>query len=156
MRSLKEYVDAMPESQKAIYYASADTVKHAMALPQCEEVRSRGYEILYLDHPIDETVLQQLRMYEGKGFVNILTEDLGFQTDEEKKAAEEKVVENKELLDFIRDSIGDEKQAGNAFEQARFVGMLPDLDRRLHARDGKILPQRPERGDAQAARRPRA
>ena len=70
---------------------------------------SRGYEILYLDHPIDETVLQQLRMYEGKGFVNILTEDLGFQTDEEKKAAEEKVVENKELLDFIRDSIGDEK-----------------------------------------------
>ena len=30
-------------------------------------------------------------------------------TDEEKKAAEEKVVENKELLDFIRDSIGDEK-----------------------------------------------
>ena len=109
MRSLKEYVDAMPESQKAIYYASADTVKHAMALPQCEEVRSRGYEILYLDHPIDETVLQQLRMYEGKGFVNILTEDLGFQTDEEKKAAEEKVVENKELLDFIRDSIGDEK-----------------------------------------------
>ncbi len=109
MKSLKEYVDAMPESQKAIYFASADTVKHAMALPQCEEVRSRGYEILYLDHPIDETVLAQLRIYEGKGFVNVLTEDLGFQTDEEKKAAEEKVVENKELLDFMRESIGDEK-----------------------------------------------
>ena len=109
MRSLKEYVDAMPESQKAIYYASADTVKHAMALPQCEEVRSRGFEILYLDHPIDETVLSQLRVYEGKSFVNVLTEDLGFQTDEEKKAAEEKVVENRELLDFIRESVGDEK-----------------------------------------------
>ena len=107
--TLKEYSDNMPESQKAIYYASADTVKHAMSLPQCEEVRSRGYEILYLDHPIDETVLQQLRMFEGKPFVNILTEDLGFQTDEEKKAAEEKTVENKELLDFIRDSVGDEK-----------------------------------------------
>ena len=107
--TLKEYTDNMPESQKAIYYASADTVKHAMSLPQCEEVRSRGYEILYLDHPIDETVLQQIRMIEGKPFVNILTEDLGFQTDEEKKAAEEKTVENKELLDFIRDSVGDEK-----------------------------------------------
>ena len=109
MRSLKEYVDNMPESQKAIYYASAESVKKAMALPQCEEVRAHGYEILYLDHPIDETVLQQLRMYEGKGFVNVLTEDLGFQTEEEKKAAEEKVVENKELLDFICQSIGDEK-----------------------------------------------
>ncbi len=107
--TLKEYTDNMPESQKAIYFASADTVKHAMSLPQCEEVRSRGYEILYLDHPIDETVLQQLRMFEGKPFVNILTEDLGFQTDEEKKAAEEKTVENKELLDFIRESVGDEK-----------------------------------------------
>lgn len=107
--TLKEYCDNMPESQKAIYFASADTVKHAMSMPQCEEVRSRGYEILYLDHPIDETVLMQLKMFEGKPFVNILTEDLGFQTDEEKKAAEEKTTENKELLDFIRDSVGDEK-----------------------------------------------
>ena len=109
MRTLKEYVDNMPESQKAIYFASAETVKKAMALPQCEEVRSRGYEILYLDHPIDETVLMQLRNFEGKGFVNVLTEDLGFQTEEEKKAAEEKVVENKEFLDFVCESIGDEK-----------------------------------------------
>ena len=107
--TLKEYSDNMPESQKAIYYASADTVKHAMSMPQCEEVRSRGYDILYLDHPIDETVLMQLKMFEGKPFVNVLTEDLGFQTDEEKKAAEEKTTENKELLDFIRESVGDEK-----------------------------------------------
>ena len=109
MHTLKEYVDNMPESQKAIYFASAETVKKAMALPQCEEVRSRGYEILYLDHPIDETVLMQLRNFEGKCFVNVLTEDLGFQTEEEKKAAEEKVVENKEFLDFVCQSIGDEK-----------------------------------------------
>lgn len=107
--TLKEYSDNMPESQKAIYYASADTVKHAMSMPQCEEVRSRGYDILYLDHPIDETVLMQLKMFEGKPFVNVLTEDLGFQTDEEKKAAEEKTTENKELLDFVRESVGDEK-----------------------------------------------
>ena len=60
--------------------------------------------------------------------------DLGFQTDEEKKAAEEKVVENKELLDFIRDSIGDEKlKQVTLSSKLRFVGMLPDLDRRLHA-----------------------
>ena len=31
--TLKEYSDNMPESQKAIYYASADTVKHAMSMP---------------------------------------------------------------------------------------------------------------------------
>ena len=107
-QTLKEYHENMPESQKAIYYCTADTVKHAMSLPQCEDVRSRGFEILYLTHPIDETVLQTLRMYEGKPFVNIITEDLGFQTDEEKKAAEEQAVQNKELFDFMVESIGDE------------------------------------------------
>ena len=107
-QTLKEYHENMPESQKAIYYASADSVKHAMSLPQCEDVRSRGYEILYLTAPIDEMVLQTLRMYEGKPFVNIVTDDLGFQTEEEKKAAEEKSMESKELLDFMRDSAEDE------------------------------------------------
>ncbi len=106
--TLKEYHDNMPESQKAIYFCTADTVKHAMSLPQCEDVRSRGYEILYLNHPIDETVLRQIRMYEGKPFTNIITEDLGFQTEEEKKAAEEETVKNKELFDFMVESIGDE------------------------------------------------
>ena len=40
--TLKEYVERMPESQKAIYYASSDSIKHAAALPQCEEVKKRG------------------------------------------------------------------------------------------------------------------
>ncbi len=104
-QTLKEYYDNMPESQKAIYYCTADSVKKAMSLPQCEDVLSRGYQILYLDHPIDETALQQIRMYEGKPFLNIITEDLGFQTEEEKKAEEEKAVQNKELFDFMVESI---------------------------------------------------
>lgn len=107
-KTLKEYYDDMPESQKAIYYAPSDSLKHAKSLPQCEEVISRGYEIIYLTQPVDEMVLEQIKMYEGKGFCNIVTDDLGFQTDEEKKEAEEKSEEAKELLDFIRESVGDE------------------------------------------------
>ena len=107
-KTLKEYFDNMPESQKAIYYASSDSLKHAMNLPQCEEVLSRGYEILYLTEPVDEMVLQQIKMFEGKGFCNIVTEDLGFQTEEEKKEAEEKSEEAKDLLEFIKKSVGDE------------------------------------------------
>lgn len=106
--TLKEYAESMPESQKVIYYATADSIKHAQSLPQCEEVRSRGYEILYLTAPVDEMVLQQIRMVDGKGFCNVITDDLGFQTEEEKKAAEERTLESKELLEFIRESIGDE------------------------------------------------
>ena len=108
MVSLKEYADNMPESQPAIYFCSADTIKHAMDLPQCEDVRNRGYEILYLTSPIDETVLTTVKNVNGKPFVNIVTDDLGFMTDEEKKEAQEKSAESKEIFEFMRDSIADE------------------------------------------------
>ena len=104
--TLKEYVENMPESQKFIYYAGSDSVKHAMGLPQCDQVRQRGYEILYLTGPIDEMVLECLHDQDGKSFCNIVTDDLGFETEEEKKAAEERDIENKELLDFVRESVG--------------------------------------------------
>ena len=109
--SLKEYVENMPESQKAIYFASSDSVKHAMSLPQCEEVKSRGYEIIYLTSPLDEMVLEYLHDQDGKTFCNVVTDDLGFETDEEKKANEERDIENKELLDFIKDALGDSVSA---------------------------------------------
>ena len=105
--TLKEYVEAMPESQKAIYFATADSVKHAMSLPQCEEVRKRGYELIYLTSPLDELVLEALREQDGKRFCNVVTDDLGFETEEEKKAAEERDIENKELLDFVKESVGE-------------------------------------------------
>ena len=105
--TLKEYVENMPESQKVIYYASSDTLKHAMSLPQCDSVRSRGYELIYLTSPLDEMVLENLREQDGKSFCNVVTDDLGFETEEEKKAAEERDIENKELLDFVKESLGD-------------------------------------------------
>ncbi|MBQ3703935.1 MAG: molecular chaperone HtpG [Oscillospiraceae bacterium] len=105
--TLKEYVENMPESQKAIYYASSDSVKHALSLPQCEEVKKRGYEILCLTTPIDEMVLEALHDQDGKTFCNVVTDDLGFETEEEKKAAEERDIENKEFLDFVKESVGD-------------------------------------------------
>ena len=105
--SLKEYVEAMPESQKVIYYASSDSVRHALSLPQCEDVKKRGYEILCLTTPLDEMVLEALHDQDGKSFCNVVTDDLGFETEEEKKAAEERDIENREFLDFVKESVGD-------------------------------------------------
>ena len=107
MVTLKEYVENMPESQKSIYFATAASVKQAMNLPQCQEVRDRGYELIYLTSPLDEMVLDALREQDGKSFCNVVTDDLGFETEEEKKAAEERDIENKELLDFVKESVGE-------------------------------------------------
>lgn len=106
--TLKEYVENMPESQKVIYYASSDSVKHAMSLPQCEQVRAHGYELIYLTSPLDEMVLENLREQDGKTFCNVVTDDLGLDTEEEKKAAEEQNLENKDFLDFVKDAVGED------------------------------------------------
>ena len=105
--SLKEYAENMPESQKSIYFASSDSLKHAKSLPQCEQVKNRGYQLIYLTSPLDEMVLDCLREQGGKPFCNVVTDDLGFDTEEEKKAAEEKNIENKDFLDFVKRAIGD-------------------------------------------------
>ncbi len=52
-------------------------------------------------------VLENLREQDGKTFCNVVTDDLGFETEEEKKAAEERDIENRELLDFVKESAGD-------------------------------------------------
>ena len=106
--TLKEYVENMPESQKVIYYASSDSVKHAMALPQCEEVRTRGFELIYLTSALDEMVLENLGEQDGKRFCNVVTDDLGFDTEEDKKAAEERDIENKDFLTFVQESVASE------------------------------------------------
>jgi molecular chaperone HtpG len=79
-----------------------------MSLPQCEQVRSRGYEMIYLTGALDEMVIETLMEQDGKKFCNVVRDDLGFETDEEKKAAEEKNAENKDLLEFVQETLGGE------------------------------------------------
>ena len=103
MISLKEYADAMPEAQKYIYYAGADTVERAAKLPQTEQVRAHGYDILCFDHDVDEFVAQILGVYSEKPFCNVASQDLGLESDEEKAEAEKAVEANRGLLEFVRE-----------------------------------------------------
>ena len=104
MISLKEYADAMPEAQKFIYYAGADAVERAAKLPQTEQVRAHGYDILCFDRDEDEFVMQDLGEYNQKPFCNVASQDLGLESDEEKAEAEKADEANRELLDFIKDN----------------------------------------------------
>ena len=104
--SLDEYVKAMPESQKKIYYACSETVKRASALPQAEQVKSAGYDLLCLTDDVDEFVVQIIGKFEEKEFCNVTSDDLGLESEEEKKDTEKKEEEAKELLDFVKESLG--------------------------------------------------
>ena len=105
--TLKSYVESMPEGQEKIYFATAESVTRAKQLPQTEQVRDKGYDILCLTEDVDEFVTRTLREYEGKEFCDVSGNDLGLETEEEMKNSEEREEAEKDTLDFIKDILGD-------------------------------------------------
>ncbi len=106
MVSLDEYVKAMPEGQTKIYSACAETVKRAGSLPQAEQVKAAGYDMLCLTDEVDEFVTGILGKVDEKEFCNVSHDDLGLESEEEKADTEKKSEQYKELLDFVKESLG--------------------------------------------------
>lgn len=111
MTTLKEYVERMQDGQDTIYYACGDSVEKIALLPQTDAVRSKGYEVLYLTDDVDEFALQMLMEYDGKKFANITKDELSLESEEEKKAIEQKNEDAKELLSAMKDVLGEEVSA---------------------------------------------
>ena len=114
MVTLQEYVDKMPAEQKYIYFAAGDSSDRLAKLPSTELVLGKGYDVLLLTEDVDEFCLQILRTYprkdaEGKDgtveFKNVNSGDLGLETEEEKKAAEDATAENKDLFDAMKTAL---------------------------------------------------
>ena len=105
--SLKEYVASMPEDQEKIYFVPGESRDRLSKLPQVQTLASKGYDVLLFTDDVDEFLPQTLMNYEEKPFCNAASEDLGLQTEEEKKALEEKAEEMKGFLTFVKESLGE-------------------------------------------------
>lgn len=105
MISLKEYVTAMPEDQKYIYYACGENASIASGLPQTEPIKDKGYDILCMTDSVDEFAVQMLGGFEEKQFKSVNDDDLGIESEDKKDEIEKAEAENKELLDFVKDSL---------------------------------------------------
>ena len=103
--TLDEYIEKMPEDQKCIYFAAGDDTDRLNKLPNAQLVQSKGYDVLLCTEDVDEFCLQMMRDYKEKEFKNINSGDLGLETEEEKKAAEETAAENKELFEQIKTAL---------------------------------------------------
>ena len=106
--SLKEYVEAMAESQEKIYYVTGESTDRMGKLPQVKALNAKGYDVLLCTEDVDEFIPQTLVNYLEKAFCNAASEDLGLQSEEEKKALEEKAEEKKGFLTFIKETLGEQ------------------------------------------------
>ena len=106
--TLKEYVEAMAEGQEKIYFVPGENRERLGKLPQVETLGKKGYDVLFFTEDVDEFLPQTLMTYMEKRFCNALSEDLGLQTEEEKKEAQAKAEELKGFLTFIKETLGEQ------------------------------------------------
>ena len=163
--SLKEYVETMAEGQKKIYYIPGENRDRLSKLPQVETLGKRGYDVLLCTDDVDEFIPQTLMTYQEKSFCNAASEDLGLQTEEEKKQAEEKAEEMKGLLTFVKETLGEKVKevklsadlgshpvsmrpdAGMSFEMEKY---MKRMDPEFAFPVGRILELNPEHAAVQA------
>ena len=104
--SLKEYTEAMPEGQTAIYYAPGESIEKIELLPQVDSVKSKGYEILYFTDDVDEFAIKMLGKYGDFEFKNVTSETPDLASDEEKSKLEEKNKGAEDMLNAMKEAIG--------------------------------------------------
>ena len=116
--TLSEYVSRMKDGQDKIFYACGESVDKIDLLPQVENVKDKGYEVLYLTEYVDEFAIQMLMDYEGKKFANVSSEALDLDTEDEKKELEEKNSSNKEMFNEMTSLLD------NEIKEVRFTNKL--------------------------------
>ncbi len=102
MVTLTEYVEAMLDSQKYVYYASAKTVESIKSMPQSEKLLEMGYDILCASEDLDEFTFKSLMKFKDKEFRSIADENIGLEDD---NVVSE---EDSAIAEWIKDSLAGE------------------------------------------------
>jgi molecular chaperone HtpG len=104
MCGLKDYVGRMKENQKHIYFITGESRDAVSNSSFVEQVKKRGFEVVYMTDPIDEYCVQQLKEYDGKKLVSVTKEGLELPEDEaEKKKLEEDKTKYETLCKVMKD-----------------------------------------------------
>mmetsp|Transcript_25524 Transcript_25524/g.54466 ORF Transcript_25524/g.54466 Transcript_25524/m.54466 type:complete len:763 (+) Transcript_25524:47-2335(+) len=98
--SLKDYVENMPENQKAIYYVTGEGKERAAMSPVAEKLKSRGFDVLYATEPLDEIMFESLTSF-GDYDIKDAGKDTLKLDDDDEEAAKKKEELNRENVDVI-------------------------------------------------------
>lgn len=112
LTTLADYVARMQPEQSDIYYATGKSLEILKASPLLERLKQKNYEVLLLDHPIDELIAPNLSKFEEHTFQSIAAPDFDLDSEDEKKEREDKLKDQREklstLIDVVKETLSDE------------------------------------------------
>ncbi|MCO5561079.1 hypothetical protein L7F22_014700 [Adiantum nelumboides] len=85
LASLDQYIARMKPNQKDIYYITGSNKEQLENSPFLEQLKKKGYEVIYFTDPVDEYLMQYLMDYEDKKFQNVSKEGLKLGKDSKLK-----------------------------------------------------------------------
>ncbi|MEY9096480.1 molecular chaperone HtpG [Paenibacillus sp. RC84] len=148
--TLDEYVSAMPEEQKYIYYASGESIDRIEKLPQTEMVLDKGYEILYFTDDVDEFAIKMLMAYKEKEFKSVSSGDLGIEPDAADKQTEEEENDSKDLFEAMKAILSDKVKNVKASKRLKSHPVCLSTEGELTIEMEKILKAMPNGQEVQA------
>ena len=160
MITLDEYTAASPEGQDSIFYAAGDSIERLAKMPVVKAVMDKGYDVLLCTQDVDEFCFQSMQSYgkpaeEGQEFTekplkNVASGDLGLESEDEKKAAEEAAKESEDLFDAMKEALGDQVTKVSVSTRLTSADGAPaciTTEGPLSLEMEKILSQMPDMGD---------
>jgi molecular chaperone HtpG len=103
--SLKQYVAAMPEAQKEIYFVTGPNRRAVETSPHLEAFRKRGYDVLFLTDAIDEWVVNTLPDYDKRRLKSVAHGDIDLGEEPEKPSEAEEDVS--EAVRAVKEALGE-------------------------------------------------
>ncbi len=119
--SLKAYKEAMPKEQKAIYMLTADTFQAAQQSPCLEQLKAKGYDVLFLTTPVDQFIAADFYEYDG---TKIAFADKGDLELDDEKTAKKAVEKAEKELKSVTEAVA--KQLEKNVKEVRFSTRLTD------------------------------
>lgn len=110
-RSLADYIAAMKEGQKAVFFMAGDDRARLAASPQLEGFKARGIEVLLLTDPVDSFWVTMAPDFDGKPFKSVTQgvaelSDIPL-LDDAKKPDGAATPEVDGFLAFVKSALGD-------------------------------------------------
>ncbi|MCQ2379976.1 MAG: molecular chaperone HtpG [Victivallaceae bacterium] len=131
--TLAEYISAMPESQKCIYYLTGDKRESLESNPGLEYYRKNGFDVLFMTDPIDEWLAQSFFQYQKKDLKPAIKGN--FEGDDKNEELAEATKKHAKLIAAIKEALADN------VSEVKFSSRLIDSPCCIVTEGGAMNPQ---------------